>query len=136
MLFLVLAGCLGYASAAESENAKLDSLLSLTREIKAEVKKFNPLQDKTMGIELNPVWQILAQDGLALTGGIQVFAWDRHAEFSFPWQVFKDDDEAMYSLDLHYRRFLGDWQQGFYLAGFTRAAYMEWGNSNSDLGLE
>ncbi len=129
VLSLSFAAGIGFGESGDEQDQKLDSLLTITKEIDRKVTKRDPLRQYAFGIELNPVLPMLViEDGLAVTGGLQLFGIDRNAEISFPFQVLhakNDDGENFYSLDIHYRYFLGEFQRGFYLSGFARAAYVE-----------
>lgn len=96
-----------------SQDEKLDSVLSITREIRKEVRPQNPFEDKSWGIELNPLSILFANEALALYGGIQQFSWDRGAEWSFPFQFLSNDNNKAFVVDAHYRFFLGEAQKGF-----------------------
>ncbi len=55
---------------------------------------------------------------------MQFFYWDRGAEVSFPFQILNEENNQNFTLDMHYRKFLGEAQKGFYLSGFGRYGYL------------
>lgn len=112
---------------ADDKDVKLDSIISITNEIRAEVKKKSPIEKYKFGLEINPVLPLFGSgDGFMFTGGLQFFNWDRDAEISFPFQIISASNSQVFTLDLHYRKFLGETQNGFYLSAFTRTAYLEY----------
>lgn len=124
-LILLAATASRSATPQISDSEKLDSLMQISKEIRMEVRKINPLLDKRYGVEINPAFPLLAAgDGIALTGGLQVFHWDRRAEISFPFQIFKEGSNGLFTQDAHYRRFLGPTQGGAYLSAFARYSYI------------
>jgi hypothetical protein len=109
----------------KTDSKKIDSILTLSKEIREEVRIISPIADKTFGIEINPVLPLIAAgEGFVLTGGLQLFNLNRKAEVSFPFQIFLVDNADQFTLDAHFRHFLGQTQYGFYLSGFTRYGYL------------
>jgi hypothetical protein len=120
-------------------NAKLDTVISLQRQtLELQQKTYGevysePLANKSFGIEFNPAYLLLAStsDYLILSGGFSLFSVDRSAEIAFP--VFyqsgtrKSDSHPLtfVNLDATYRRFLGRHQNGFYISGGVRYAYIK-----------
>ena len=120
---------LGTAYAQEkTDTAKLDTVLSNQEtmmqnqeKILREVTYHDPLADKTWGIEFNPAYLLAAsgEDELVLSGGFSLFNVNRHAEIAFPifYRSSDDNDVAtVFSVEAHYRFFLGEHQGGFYLS--------------------
>jgi hypothetical protein len=123
--------------ALAQEAAKIDTVLTnqkamMTKldKIYREVEYVDPLANKTAGVEFNPAYLLLASadDQLVLSGGFSWFSADRNAEIAFP--IFfrnagKDgNDPITFSVDSHYRRFLGQHQGGFYLSASVRYQYL------------
>lgn len=109
-----------------STSAKIDSIYSLEKKIYREVKN-EPLADKKFGVEFNFVRLLLMNEAFSLSGSFSVFNVNRHAELAFPvyYQHPKNSaDLTEFTLDCHYRYFLGRYQNGFYLSAFTRYAYL------------
>ncbi len=126
------------------EAAKIDTVLTnqkamMTKldKIQREVEYVKPLANKTVGVEFNPAYLLLASadDQLVLSGGMSWFSADRHAEIAFP--IFfrnagnDDGDPVTFSIDSHYRRFLGQHQGGFYLSASGRYQYLH-GREDTD----
>lgn len=113
--------------AQNSSEKKLDTLLSLTKDIHSEVAYVDPIANKRFGIEFNPARFIAstAKKGISFTGTVSLLSIDRKAEIALPivWESFsKGEDVYFKSIDIHYRRFIGKHQNGFYLSAGTRYA--------------
>lgn len=110
-----------------TDSAKLDSIYSLQKKIYTEVKN-EPLAHKTLGVEVNIVRLLLMEESFTFSGSFSLFNLNRHAEIAFPvyYQNPKNPaDLTEFTLDCHYRYFLGRYQNGFYLSAFTRYAYLD-----------
>ena len=93
-----------------------------------------PLQGKKFGVEFNiPRLLTYSDSWKSLSGTFSYFQPQERVEIAFPWIVslytdrINEMDEAhfdVHSLDVHYRQFLGEEMDGFYLSGFVRAAYL------------
>jgi hypothetical protein len=119
-----------------SQGAKLDTLMEgqkkiITKldQIQREVEYVDPLTAKSMGIEFNPAYLLLASadDQVVISGGLSLFKADRRAEIAFPI-FFRDSNKeneeiTTFVIDSHFRRFLGQHQGGFYLSGSLRYKY-------------
>lgn len=140
LLFTTLAVLLGLNQTAAQENAsmenKVDSvliyqklLMDYQQRMYSEVKYDDPLENKKAGIELNPVYTLvtsaLGKNTFALSGTYSRFDLDRKAEVAFPFFYMKAKDDRLFTLDAHYRKFLGKHQNGFYLSGAMRFAHVE-----------
>jgi len=140
-----LSGLISTGMAQEtSQGAKLDTLVEgqkkiITKldKIYQEVEYTDPLAAKNFGIEFNPAYLLLASadDQVVISGGFSLFKPDRRAEIGFP--IFfrssnkENDDITTFSIDTHYRRFLGRHQGGFYLSGSVRYQYVK-GREDTD----
>ncbi|MBL7995205.1 hypothetical protein JNM05_07515 [bacterium] len=125
------------ATAQESSSIenKVDSVLIYQKQLMdyqqrmyAEVKYEDPLENKKAGIEFNPVATLLAtaeKKSFALSGTYSRFDLDRKAEVAFPFFYMRSDENRLFTLDAHYRKFLGKHQNGFYLSGAMRFAHVE-----------
>jgi hypothetical protein len=128
----------------EQETSKIDTVLTnqktmMTKldKIYREVEYIDPLANKAAGVELNPAYLLLASadDQLVISGGLSLFSADRNAEIAFP--IFfrnagkGDNDPITFSVDSHYRRFLGQHQGGFYLSASVRYQYLH-GRQDAD----
>ena len=118
-----------------SDSEKIDSILVMQKQVVRTIKN-DPLTGKTFGVELNIARLLLATEILSVSGGFSLFNVDRDAEIAFPFYYGKSeaqDFEAGYSdidfteitQDVHYRYFLGNTQNGFYLSAFARGAYLD-----------
>jgi len=125
-----------------SQAAKLDTLVEGQKKIIRKLDKIHhevgyvdPLADKKAGVELNPAYLLLGStdEQLILSGGFSLFNADRHAEIAFPifFRNHRQDDLTTLTIDSHYRRFLGDHQNGFYLSGSVRYKYAK-GKEDTD----
>lgn len=113
---------------------KLDSLIMMQKQLTAMQKDIyeatvyvDPLANKKFGIEINPT-SLFAGN---FTGGIQLFSADRNAEISIPVSYYKplvlfssgsekEHEDFDLSVDLQYRRFIGEHQNGFWFGGGFR----------------
>lgn len=108
-----------------SIDQKIDSIYVKQKEIYQTIKN-KPLADKKYGIEVNIFRLLLLNDYFSFSGGFSLFDIDRNAEIIFPIFFYHNSEEdyieRVSSLDCHYRRFLGNTQNGFYISGFVRYA--------------
>lgn len=118
-----------------SDSEKIDSILVMQKQVVRTIKN-DPLTGKNFGVELNIARLLLAKDVISVSGGFSLFNVDRDAEISFPFYYgkseandfeagFGDIDFTEITQDIHYRYFLGNTQNGFYLSGFARGAYLD-----------
>lgn len=110
-----------------SVSSKLDSIYMLQKKMYSEMKN-EPLANKNIGIEFNILRLLLIEKAVSLSGSFSFFSLDRNAEIAFP--IYYSDPEEREDLidltiDCHYRYFLGNTQNGFYLSGFVRYAHLE-----------
>ncbi len=120
-----------------STDKKIDSIYVIQKEIYKTIKD-EPLADKKYGIEVNIFRLLFFFDNNninnhSFSGGFSLFDIDRNAEIVFPIfyhepqysdEEYEEDFDIVrkFSLDCHYRRFLGNTQNGFYISGFIRYA--------------
>ncbi|MCK4359930.1 MAG: hypothetical protein KAW92_14555 [Candidatus Cloacimonetes bacterium] len=147
ILFLLIYLTFPIFAQSQNENEKLDEMTTdekidsiyVTSKKILETVKSEPLADKKYGIEIN-IFRLLffgSDTNLlnhTLSGGFSLFGVDRNAEIAFP--IFYSNPEnkwgfdyydeinylRQFTLDCHYRRFLGHFQKGFYISGFIRYA--------------
>lgn len=60
---------------------------------------------------------------------MSLFGVNRNAEIAFPFYIAQSDDDDrfeldIFTLDVHYRNFLGDKQKGFDISAFARYAHL------------
>lgn len=119
-----------------STEAKIDSIYRLTQKIYREAQN-DPLAEKRFGVEFNFFRLLLIDEAVTLSGGFSLFNADRRAEIAFPF-YFADpansDDLHEWTIDCHYRYFLGNTRNGFYLSAFGRFAHLS-GYPGDDEGL-
>lgn len=130
---------------AGGSDAKIDSIYKLQKKMYNE-SKTGPLADKKFGVELNIARLLMADKVSSISGGFSLFGVDRHAEIAFPvYAQFATSSQEFseFSIDCHYRYFLGEMQKGFYLSGFTRLVNLSgklgdneslYGYNNANLG--
>lgn len=109
-----------------STSAKIDSIYTLQKQMYVESKS-EPLSNKKYGFEINVLRLLLIDKAATVSGSFSLFNVDRHAEISFPFYFQKPenkDDLSEFTLDGHYRYFLGSAQNGFYISGFARFAFL------------
>jgi hypothetical protein len=133
LILLALALCQGPALSAQesgqdtlSTKAKIDSIYHLQKRIYREIKN-EPLADKSWGMEFNFFRTLIIDEDVTLSGGFSFFNLDRNAELAFPVYYARPGDAhnlREWTIDCHYRYFLGNTQNGFYLSGFTRFAHL------------
>ena len=153
-ILLTLLVLISVQSAAQTEQeqriqAKLDSLILMQKQLKAMQQEIynstvyvDPLIDKRFGIEVNPMSFFAGN----FTGGIQFFNLDRTAEISIPISFYRpvnwfdsNNDEYDFTIDLQYRKFPGEHQNGFWFGGgvrFTRANEMVRSNKYINSGYD
>jgi hypothetical protein len=137
---LALISLLPVAAKAEdapkaSDSEKIDSILVMQKQVVRTIRN-DPLVGKTFGVEMNIARLLLAKDVISFSGGFSLFNVDRDAEIAFPFYYgtskaedieagYGDIDFTEITQDVHYRYFLGNTQNGFYLSGFARGAYLD-----------
>jgi hypothetical protein len=120
-----------------SDSEKIDSIFVMQKQVVRTLKN-DPLAGKTFGVEANVARLLLASELTSFSGGVSLFGVDRNAEIAFPFYYGKSesdiesDDIAFSNVDfteitqdVHYRYFLGNTQNGFYLSGFARFAWLD-----------
>jgi hypothetical protein len=110
-----------------SVSSKIDSIYLLQKKMYNETKN-TPLSKKKYGIEFNIVRLLLIEKAVSLSGGFSLFGVNRHAEIAFPMYYSSPEDPKdlkEWTIDCHYRYFLGNTQHGFYLSGFVRYAHLD-----------
>jgi hypothetical protein len=110
-----------------SVSSKIDSIYTLQKRMYNETKNM-PLANKNFGIEFNIVRLLVIEDAVSLSGGFSLFGINRHAEIAFPIFYSNPDDPKDlndFTIDCHYRYFLGNTQNGLYLSGFVRYANLK-----------
>lgn len=117
-----------------SSDAKIDSIYRLQKKIYAE-SKAGPLADKKYGVEVNLFRVLMIDQFASFSGTFSLFNVNRQAEIAFP--IYYQQSNDAYTLteltvDCHYRYFLGQVQNGFYLSGFTRFAYLNGNLTNNN----
>ncbi len=93
-----------------------------------------PLQGKRFGVEFNiPRLLTYSDSWKSFSGTFSYFKQEDNVEIALPWSVafFTDrygemDEEHLdvTNIDVHYRKFLGEEMNGFYLSGFTRVSFL------------
>jgi hypothetical protein len=109
-----------------SVSSKIDSIFILQKKMYSEIKN-KPLTNKNLGIEFNFARLLLIEKAVSLSGGFSLFGVNRHAEIVFPIFYSSPEDPMdlkELTIDCHYRYFLGNTQNGFYLSGFVRYAHL------------
>ncbi len=122
----IVAVALLVSSSVSADDAKLDTLLKVQKDIYDEVLEA-PLTGKNLGLELNLFRLLFIDEETSLSGGFSLFNISRTAEVAFPWLYAELTDESelkTFTVDAHYRQFLGKHQNGIYLSGFTRFAIL------------
>lgn len=109
-----------------SQSAKLDSIYLLQKKMYGELRN-EPLSGKNYGAEFNPFRLFYMDKFFTISGGFSMFNVSHKIELAFPVYYQKSNaNEPLTELtiDCHYRRFLGNTENGFYLSGFARTAYL------------
>ncbi len=107
-------------------NDKIDDVYELQKKMYKESKN-EPLANKKYGVELNILRILIIKKAMTLSGGGSLFNITRQAEIAFPIYYGRPSDTLdlnSFTADCHYRYFLGNTQNGFYLSGFARYAYL------------
>ena len=120
---LILTGIISTVVPAQtSTDNKLDTILQYQKTMYKEQKN-SPLENKSYGVEINPFRLLLMSKGFSLSGGFALFNVTRVAEINFPLLYSKPEDDKSYrefDAACHFRYFLGNTQNGFYLSAFTQ----------------
>lgn len=117
----------------EKVDKKIDKIYE-TQQVMYDETKNNPLHDKKYGIEIN-LFRLLLLDNSSFSGTFSLFDVNRKAEIAFPIYYFEPDEKfntSVFTLDCHYRYFLRNTQNGFYLSAFARFAHFDGWEYNWD----
>jgi len=109
-----------------SDSSKIDNIYTLQKKMYTETRN-EPLKDKNFGIELNLFRILLIDKDISLTGSFSLFNVNRQAEIVFPVHYGRPEDQRdlnVLTVDCHFRYFLGNTQNGFYVSAFTRLAFL------------
>lgn len=121
---------------------KIVLMLENERKISANREKIyiqereNPFKDKEYGVELNIPFLVftLFPDITMISGTFSIFNSEKKTEIAFPFFIYSVTDEwentadtkhDFVSLDIHYRKYIGEYLNGFYLSGFIRGSYIK-----------
>jgi len=133
---IVLLVILSMSYAYTQDSTMTDSLLSNQKLILKNQAKMmdeviyeDPLAGKTYGVEFNPVGFLLSttsDDGFSVAGSVSLFSVSEVAEIAFPFVYSTGSrDYLQFSVDSHYRYFLGKHRKGFYLSSGLRFTHIE-----------
>ena len=96
-----------------------------------------PLQGKKFGVEFNfPRLLTYSKTWKTASGTFSYFDHKNRVEYAFPWMIGVDGDSdsvahggrgelKIKNFDFHYRKFLGEQMNGFYLSGFGRLTHLD-----------
>lgn len=108
---------------AKGTDEKIDVIYD-TQQVMYKELRNNPLEGKKYGIEFN-VFRLLLVDNFSLSGSFSFFDPERKTEISIPVYYFIADSRTatdIFTIDCHYRYFLKNTLNGFYLSAFGRIA--------------
>ncbi len=128
---------------------KIDVIEENTR-LARETLRDEPLGERRYGVEFNLIRPLMwGGDERTLSGGFSYFDAERKVEYAFPvmWSSAEHDnywgvgDAAdgkrlnTLTIDAHYRKYLGDTLNGFYISGFARATHLDGVLQNDDYSV-
>ncbi|MFA6015760.1 MAG: hypothetical protein WC742_11905 [Gallionellaceae bacterium] len=115
----------------EGIDKKVDTVIQMQERIYDKVEN-DPAKGKNFGVELNLVRLLLADKNFTeISGTVSYFNHQAKAEIAFPFFYSEDKGATgvetfkVSTLDVHYRQYLGETLNGFYLSGFARYAKLE-----------
>lgn len=124
---------------------KIDTVITTQKKI-LDVVDPEPLMGKNYGIEINPLrFLFLDEDEKSFSGSFSFFNVKPNVEISIPIFIsnvsssFSDtEDFSVFTIDGHYRYFLGKNTNGFYISGFSRFATLNgtFGDDYSSFGRD
>lgn len=144
---ILLLPCLAFAqepvqSSEESTlqriEKKIDNIATQSEQ-SSQIKIEQPLGNRTQGFEFNFFRLLtLGEDDKSLSGTYSFFNTENNTEIALPFMYSSSLHQSLwdyelldinekltsYTLDAHYRKYLGHRLDGFYLSAFTRAAYL------------
>ncbi len=123
------------------DNTQLDRIENAVDTIVTKQEKIldiideEPLRGKKFGIEINPIRLLaLSTDEKTFSGSFSFFNLKPNVEISIPIFVsntqLAGEDFSVFTIDGHYRYFLGSKTNGFYISGFSRLATLNGTFSN------
>ena len=133
LLLVIALGVFAEEKTDLSTDAKVDSIFKMQQKVYAD--HISPLQNKKYGIEINPVRFLFMDVYPSFSGTFSLFDVNRHAEIAFP--IFWGSDTSAngaseFDIDCHYRYFMGNNQNGFYVSAFIRYSYLHGYTENMD----
>ena len=92
-----------------------------------------PLEGRQFGVEFNiPRLLTYSEDWKSASGAFSYFDHTNKVEIAFPWLISKTNDSGerdtyldVNTIDVHYRKFLGEELNGFYFSGIGRLAHLD-----------
>jgi len=106
-------------------------MLFLTVYVQAESL---PLEGREFGVEFNiPRLLTYSESWKSVSGTLSYFDHENRVEIAFPWLFSINESDVNYNnnnldvinIDMHYRKFLGEEMNGFYLSGFGRLSHLD-----------
>ena len=109
----------------QEESKKLDSVYKTVKKLYDE-RKNNPLQGKKYGVDFNiPFFLFSFINGpFIFNAGFSIFDTKNKNEYAFPISYEKFSNKSYFSIDGHFRKYLGNTLNGFYIGGFARLAFV------------
>jgi hypothetical protein len=123
LLPLVLAVFLLPSAAMAQDSPKIDTLLTITRDIQKDVKSQveSKLGSRKFGIEIAPSWLLAStNDEFIFRGGFSYFGVSKSSEIYIPVQYYSTDGYSDFFVDAHYREYLSGVKKGFFIEGIVR----------------
>jgi len=140
MRYLLIILSLFTLSISQTEEITNDSLAVLInqskKELLNEVKYIDPLIGKKGGIEINPLYTLIYDEGFSFSASISMFPKDKNIEIAMPIalkSIEGNDMQARFRIDLLYRYFLGKHRTGRYImCGLRHADFREYDYYSDD----
>ncbi len=116
---------------------KIDNISNMQNKMFSETKN-QPLLDKKFGIEVNLFRLLWIGNANSFSGTYSVFDTKKNTEIAFPiYYINPKESKELNSflLDCHYRYFLRNTLNGFYLSVFSRYAHLSGYSGNDNFYL-
>ena len=125
IVLLISSNAVAHENKFKKINKKLDVIIA-----NQDKQNISPLRNRRNGVELNFARLLLSTNySTTFSGTYSRFDHRKGVEWAIPvyWgrQIdFEGQPTNVTTLDVHYRKFLGDTVKGFYISGFTRMTHI------------
>lgn len=128
LILMLLVPISGHSQHSDSLSTKqkIDTIFDLQKEGHYQ-QKMEPLHNKKFGIEINIARLLYNEKYHTFSGSVSLFDINRDAEIALPFYYLNSSRTykfKQFTIDLHYRQFVENTQNGIYISAFIRLAQL------------